>query len=130
MLVFSRKPDESIVIGDNGETVVTIISVRGDKVRVGIAAPRSLTVHRREVFDTIQRENGLPVPGSRVRLQRSDSDKSVEGMVESVAWDGVRQRYKVKAADGSTYHDVHLEWLVVLDGVPVPANELPNSVIG
>ena len=55
MLVLSRQRDESIVIGDN--IVVTIVDVRGDKVRLGIEAPREISVHRREVYDAIQREN-------------------------------------------------------------------------
>jgi len=55
MLVLSRQRDESIIIGDN--IVVTIVDVRGDKVRLGIEAPREVSVHRREVYDAIQREN-------------------------------------------------------------------------
>ncbi len=55
MLVLSRQRDESIIIGDN--VVVTIVDVRGDKVRLGIEAPREISVHRREVYEAIQREN-------------------------------------------------------------------------
>jgi len=55
MLVLSRQRDESIVIGDN--IVVTIVDIRGDKVRLGIDAPTEITVHRREVYEAIQREN-------------------------------------------------------------------------
>jgi carbon storage regulator len=55
MLVLSRQRDESIIIGDN--IVVTVVDVRGDKVRLGIEAPREISVHRREVYDAIQREN-------------------------------------------------------------------------
>ena len=54
MLVLSRQKDESIVIGDDIE--ITIVDVRGDKVRLGITAPKSISVHRREVYDAIQRE--------------------------------------------------------------------------
>jgi carbon storage regulator len=54
MLVLSRQRDESIMIGDNVE--ITIVDVRGDKVRLGITAPREVPVHRREIYDTIQRE--------------------------------------------------------------------------
>ena len=54
MLVLSRHRDESIMIGD--EIVVTIVDIRGDKVRLGINAPSSVPVHRQEVFDAIQRE--------------------------------------------------------------------------
>lgn len=55
MLVLSRNRDESIMIGDN--IVVTIVDVRGDKVRLGIQAPREVTVHRQEVHEAIAREN-------------------------------------------------------------------------
>ena len=56
MLVLSRQRDESIMIGDN--VVVTIVDIRGDKVRLGIQAPGEIPVHRREVYDAIQREHG------------------------------------------------------------------------
>jgi carbon storage regulator len=55
MLVLSRQRDESIVIGDN--IVITIVDIRGDKVRLGINAPAEIPVHRQEVYDAIQREN-------------------------------------------------------------------------
>ena len=55
MLVLSRQRDESIIIGDN--VVVTIVDIRGDKVRLGIDAPSEIPVHRREVYEAIQREN-------------------------------------------------------------------------
>ena len=55
MLVLSRQRDESIVIGDN--VVVTIVEVRGDKVKLGIEAPQEIPVHRREVYEAICREN-------------------------------------------------------------------------
>ena len=54
MLVLSRKKNESIVIDDT--VVVTIIEVRGDKVRLGIQAPRDVAVHRQEVLDAILAE--------------------------------------------------------------------------
>lgn len=54
MLVLSRQKDESIIIGDNVE--ITIVDIRGDKVRLGITAPKDIPVHRREVYEAIQRE--------------------------------------------------------------------------
>lgn len=66
MLVLSRKKNESIVINDN--IVVTIVEIRGDKVRLGIEAPRDIPVHRREVLDAILREQNLADAG-----QASDS---------------------------------------------------------
>ena len=55
MLVLSRQRDQSIIIGDN--IVITVVDVRGDKVRLGIDAPSEIPVHRREVYEAIQREN-------------------------------------------------------------------------
>ena len=55
MLVLSRRANESIVIG--GDVVVTVLEVRGDQVRLGIEAPRHITVHREEVHAEIQRAN-------------------------------------------------------------------------
>lgn len=54
MLVLSRHRDESIIINDN--IVVTIVDIRGDKVRLGIQAPTNIPVHRQEIYDAIQRE--------------------------------------------------------------------------
>ena len=58
MLVLSRKCDESVVIAEN--IVVTVIEVRGDKVRLGIQAPRDVPVHRSEIWASIQQENAVP----------------------------------------------------------------------
>jgi carbon storage regulator len=53
MLVLSRKKDESIVIND--DIVITIVEIRGDKVRLGIEAPKEISVHRREVWEAINK---------------------------------------------------------------------------
>ncbi|MGQ0635272.1 MAG: carbon storage regulator CsrA [Planctomycetaceae bacterium] len=55
MLVLSRQRDESIIIGEN--IVITVVDIRGDKVRLGIQAPTEIPVHRQEVYEAIQREN-------------------------------------------------------------------------
>lgn len=54
MLVLSRKPGESINIDEN--IVVTIVEIRGDKVRLGIEAPKEVKVHRQEVFEVLQQK--------------------------------------------------------------------------
>ena len=54
MLVLTRIVDESIIIGDDIE--VTVVAVRGGKVRLGITAPRTTSVHRKEVYDAIQKD--------------------------------------------------------------------------
>ena len=54
MLVLSRRKNEEIVIGH--DIIITIVEIRGDKIRLGIEAPGNVSVHRREVYDAIQRE--------------------------------------------------------------------------
>ncbi len=55
MLVLSRQRDEVIKIGDDIE--ITVVDIRGDKVRLGITAPKDVAVHRKEVYEAIRREN-------------------------------------------------------------------------
>lgn len=55
MLVLSRQRDETIMIGDAVE--ITVVDIRGDKVRIGINAPRQVQVHRKEIYSAIQEEN-------------------------------------------------------------------------
>ena len=57
MLVLSRHRDESIIIGD--DIVITVVDIRGDKVRLGIQAPTHIPVHRQEIYEAIQREKSL-----------------------------------------------------------------------
>lgn len=60
MLVLGRQKDERIMIGDDIELV--IVDIRGDKVRIGVNAPPHVPVHRREVYDAIQREQAAGRP--------------------------------------------------------------------
>lgn len=53
MLVLSRKKNESIVIND--DITIVVVDIRGDKVRLGVEAPKEIPVHRREVFEAIRR---------------------------------------------------------------------------
>lgn len=69
MLVLSRQRDETIMIGDDIE--ITVVDIRGDKVRLGINAPASVPVHRKEVYDAIKRENR---EASQIKLE--DLDKA------------------------------------------------------
>lgn len=57
MLILSRKKDESIVIGNNIE--IQIMDIQGDQVKIGITAPKNITVHRKEIYEEIQRENKI-----------------------------------------------------------------------
>jgi carbon storage regulator len=60
VLVLSRHRDESIIIGD--DIVVTVVEIRGDKVRLGISAPADISVHRHQVYEAIQREKRGEAP--------------------------------------------------------------------
>ncbi|MFN9373470.1 MAG: carbon storage regulator CsrA [Planctomycetaceae bacterium] len=62
MLVLSRKKNESIVI--DGKIVVTVVEIKGDKVRLGISAPSEVPVHRSEVFEAILQEQSASPPVS------------------------------------------------------------------
>jgi len=70
MLVLSRKKNESIVIND--EITIVVVEIRGDKVRLGVEAPREVPVHRREVYEAIQRsQNGE----TKVETTENNSDE-------------------------------------------------------
>ena len=75
MLVLTRRVDESIAIGD--DILVTVLAVEGDRVKIGITAPREITILRQEVFDAIQAQNRLqeklanaPAPDTFEQLRR------------------------------------------------------------
>jgi carbon storage regulator len=55
MLILTRKIDESIIVGDNIK--ITVIEIQGDNVRIGIDAPRELSIHREEIYQAIRQEN-------------------------------------------------------------------------
>ncbi len=74
MLVFTRKKGESLVIGN--EIEVTILSVGTGNVKVGIAAPRHISVHRQEVFEAIKREN---LAASQSQIPRAEILKKLLG---------------------------------------------------
>jgi carbon storage regulator len=75
MLVLSRKKDESIVI--NNDITIVVVEIRGDKVRLGVEAPKEVPVHRREVFDAIAR--GEPVDASGAAASESASGQAEAG---------------------------------------------------
>ncbi len=70
MLVLSRKLNESIIIDD--QIKITVVEIRGDKIRLGIEAPKNVSVHRREVYEAIQRQ--ILVDGGTVLNNPSDLD--------------------------------------------------------
>jgi carbon storage regulator len=75
MLVLSRKKDESIVI--NNDITIVVVEIRGDKVRLGVEAPKEVPVHRREVFDAIAR--GEPVDASGAAASEPASGQAESG---------------------------------------------------
>lgn len=68
MLVLTRRANQSIMIGP--DIVVTILEVRGDQVRIGVRAPRSVTVHREEVFAELEKANRAAASPSDDAMQR------------------------------------------------------------
>lgn len=70
MLILTRRMGESLTIGDN--VTVTVLSVKGSQVRLGIKAPREVAVHREEIYERIQREKGIApvVPEPEVKESR------------------------------------------------------------
>ncbi len=72
MLILSRKPNESLMIGDDVEVVV--LEVKGDQVKLGIKAPKRISVYRKEIYENIQREN---LEASKVTLNALDSLKKL-----------------------------------------------------
>lgn len=83
MLVLSRQRDESIMIGDDVE--ITIVDVRGDKVRLGITAPREIPVHRREIYDTIQREKAAAAAAEKAAAGEKAPEAKPEVKSEEVS---------------------------------------------
>ncbi len=75
MLVLSRKKNESIVI--NNDITIVVVEIRGDKVRLGVEAPKEVPVHRREVYDAIRRNEmtiGDKAIGDATIGERADAD--------------------------------------------------------
>lgn len=66
MLVLTRKKDQTIIINDNIE--ITVLEIQGDQVRIGIKAPRNVSIHRKEIFLEIQEENRKAAETGNVSL--------------------------------------------------------------
>jgi carbon storage regulator len=78
MLVLTRKENESIMIGDNVE--VKVLEVKENQVRIGVVAPREITVHRMEVYLAIQREN---IEAAKAQAKAEDLDKLIQQPIKS-----------------------------------------------
>lgn len=66
MLVLTRKKEQSIVLNDNIE--ITILDIQGDQVRIGIKAPKSVSIYRKEIFIEIQEENKMAAEVKNIDL--------------------------------------------------------------
>ncbi|MCL2609099.1 MAG: carbon storage regulator CsrA [Treponema sp.] len=84
MLILSRKVDERIVIGD--DISISIVEIRGDQVRIGVEAPKTVKVFRKEVFDAIRTEN-LAAARSASRLPQLDFGFVGSGLSGSILGD-------------------------------------------
>ena len=83
MLVLARQKDQSIVIGD--DVVITIVDIRGDKVRLGINAPREVSVHRKEIYDLVREKASQPAPApdeATIGFMRAAIDEALLGLSE------------------------------------------------
>jgi len=95
MLVLSRQRDETIMIGD--EIEISVVDIRGDKVRLGINAPTRIAVHRKEVYDAIKRENT-----QAARLGTSDLDSLAQTIKPGPARREIRAQSAPKTSLGAT----------------------------
>lgn len=77
MLVLSRKKDESIVI--NNDITIVVVEIRGDKVRLGVEAPKEVPVHRREVFEAIARGESVDLPVGSAPAEMPGGDPAPQG---------------------------------------------------
>jgi carbon storage regulator len=82
MLILSRKAGESIVI--DGRIIVKVVRVDGDQVKLGIAAPSTVPVHRQEVYEEIQKNNREALTRGRPKLPRLPSSPPAQTSVPSV----------------------------------------------
>ena len=77
MLVLTRKKGQSIMLGDGIE--ISVVEVNGDAVRIGIKAPRELTIYRREIYEAIQEEN---IRAARAALEMAGKLKNIRTSVQ------------------------------------------------
>ncbi len=94
MLVLSRQRDETIMIGDDIE--ITVVDIRGDKVRLGITAPTRIAVHRKEVYEAIKTENERAS-----RLSDADTDLLRTASAQNISPGPTRNRIRGSLSSGA-----------------------------
>ena len=75
MLVLSRKKNESIIIND--DITIVVVEIRGDKVRLGVEAPKEVPVHRNEVYEAIRRNQQKTDPSAQPMVERDGDNSNV-----------------------------------------------------
>jgi carbon storage regulator len=110
MLVLSRQRDETIMIGD--EIEITVVDIRGDKVRLGITAPTRIAVHRKEVYESIRRENEAaaringalagPELAAPPRLSSGPARTRTNPLANQLARPGGRDAHRSESSSGAS----------------------------
>ena len=106
MLLLSRKQYESIMVGDDVQ--ITVIEIRGDKVRLGIEAPRDMSVHRREIWTRIT-QDGVKMPRGSDLAVLADKQRMVIKLVSTGIWRNKSMNATGLACGAAAVHAV--EWV-------------------
>ncbi len=126
MLVLSRQRDETIMIGD--EIEITVVDVRGDKIRLGISAPARIAVHRKEVYEAIRRENeaAAKVDGFDTRRPSDSATIGPAGVMPGPAKNRSTSGARAPAKNGG----MRLMATVVVASQPPPETQPPHPSPG